>query len=78
MSGDYPRFHLYLDKDDVQWYQDYFGKDMGLSQSIRAVMRAFRQQLEATAGQDAKHVAHMTPELLEQVGKITPEEENGK
>lgn len=41
------RYHIWLDKDDAQWYMDTFGGDMGFSKSIREVMKSYRRGIEA-------------------------------
>lgn len=62
MSRDNPgeeltKVHLYLDKEDLEWYKTMYGERIGLSKSIRVVMRDYRKRVEAQAQQHHKSVA---------------------
>lgn len=66
MSRDNPgedlfRAHLYLDKDDMQWFKDMFEGRIGLSRAIRTIMRDYRKRIEATS--QGKAVAPMPADL---------------
>lgn len=61
MSRDNPgedlfRAHLYLDRDDMQWFKDMFEGKIGLSKAIRTIMRDYRKRIEAQAGASAKRI----------------------
>lgn len=42
-----PRYHLYLDKEDVDWFKQVFDRDIGFSKAIRLLMKAYRRNIEA-------------------------------
>ena len=48
------RFHIWLDVDDARWFRETFKDDVGFSRSIRAVMRSFRQGIEAKTAAERK------------------------
>ena len=71
---DLGRFHLYLDKDDTEWYKSFFGNTVGLSKAIRGVLRDYRLRIEAQAAQGAKRVempADLKGELMATISKDT-------
>lgn len=41
------RQHIWVDKDDAEWYKQTFGRELGYSKSIRLVMKSYRQGIEA-------------------------------
>lgn len=41
------RFHIWLDKEDAEWYKQMFGTEMGFSRAIRTVMKSYRKAIEA-------------------------------
>lgn len=47
--GAYPRVHLYLDSDDMDWYRATFKDSLGLSKAVRAVLKSYRKRIEAQA-----------------------------
>lgn len=73
-ESEYPRLHLYLDAEDVQWYRDTFGETLGLSKAIRTVMRSYRRSIEAQAAPRAQRVNQITPDLMAEIEKIAAEE----
>lgn len=61
MSRDNPgedleRMHLYLDKDDMAWYKETFGRTTGLSKAVRSILRSYRKMILQQAGQTHKRV----------------------
>lgn len=73
---DLTRVHLYLDKDDTEWYKLMFGENVGLSKAIRAVLRDYRKKIEAQAGQKAKRV-EMPQSLKDEILLIAASDQGG-
>lgn len=41
------RTHLWLFKSDLEWLQDTYGHNIGVSQAVRKLVRAYRRRIEA-------------------------------
>lgn len=81
MSRDNPgedlcKVHLYLDKDDLEWYKTIFQAKIGLSKSVRTVMRSYRNAIEAQSGQAARRV-EAPPAIMEEIMEMA-ERDQGK
>lgn len=48
------RYHIWLDKDDAEWFKGMFHGDLGFSAAIREVMRSYRRGLEEKINQEAQ------------------------
>lgn len=43
------RTHLWLFKSDLEWLQSTFGHNIGVSQAVRKLVRAYRRKVETKA-----------------------------